>query len=229
MRTVRLLCICGFSEVFFFLVLCLIFGFRIVSGEASLLPPDLWPSQQHQHPPVCPVPAGWYDLVLIVFVTTTTITIITFVVGILILATILSSITTWTSCFSSEGWGRSVWGPNVQEFRRRFDTAKTKGEGTRRLKNLYFLYLLELRALSKVAPYFERAFVHLYTGNQQEDGATKELLLRFFSQIKWDQAQATTSLTLDLCNLWTCSISGSSQCTLMRSPCLLGTNWRQRR
>lgn len=84
----------------------------------------------------------------------------------------------------SEGWGRSVWGPNVQEFRRRFDTAETKGEGTRRLKNLYFLYLLELRALSKVASYFERAFVHLYTGNQQEDGATKELLLRFFNQIK---------------------------------------------
>lgn len=72
----------------------------------------------------------------------------------------------------------------MQEFRRRFDTAETKGEGTRRLKNLYFLYLLELRALSKVAPYFERAFVYLYTGNQQEDSATKDLLLRFFDQIK---------------------------------------------
>ncbi|XP_075904954.1 ERO1-like protein beta [Nelusetta ayraudi] len=83
-----------------------------------------------------------------------------------------------------EGWGRSIWGPNVQEFRRRFDTAETKGEGTRRLKNLYFLYLLELRALSKVAPYFERASVYLYTGNQQEDSATKDLLLRFFDQIK---------------------------------------------
>lgn len=85
---------------------------------------------------------------------------------------------------SSEGWGRSVWGPNVQEFRQRFDTAETKGEGTRRLKNLYFLYLIELRALYKVAPYFERAFINLYTGNTQEDGATKDLLLQVFNEIK---------------------------------------------
>ncbi|XP_068606758.1 ERO1-like protein beta [Brachionichthys hirsutus] len=83
-----------------------------------------------------------------------------------------------------EGWGRTVWGPNVQEFRWRFDTAETKGEGTRRLKNLYFLYLIELRALYKVAPYFERAFVHLYTGNSREDGDTKELLLQVFSEIR---------------------------------------------
>ncbi|XP_068178368.1 ERO1-like protein beta isoform X3 [Antennarius striatus] len=83
-----------------------------------------------------------------------------------------------------EGWGRTVWGPNLQEFRRRFDTAQTKGEGTRRLKNLYFLYLIELRALYKVAPYFERAFIHLYTGNRQQDGATKELLLQLFSEIR---------------------------------------------
>uniref|UniRef100_A0A3Q1GAC5 Endoplasmic reticulum oxidoreductase 1 beta n=1 Tax=Acanthochromis polyacanthus TaxID=80966 RepID=A0A3Q1GAC5_9TELE len=83
-----------------------------------------------------------------------------------------------------EGWGRSVWGPNVQEFRQRFDTAETKGEGTRRLKNLYFLYLIELRALYKVAPYFERAIVNLYTGNSQEDGETKELLLQIFNEIK---------------------------------------------
>uniref|UniRef100_A0A3P8QDK4 Endoplasmic reticulum oxidoreductase beta n=1 Tax=Astatotilapia calliptera TaxID=8154 RepID=A0A3P8QDK4_ASTCA len=83
-----------------------------------------------------------------------------------------------------EGWGRSVWGPNVQEFRQRFDMAETKGEGTRRLKNLYFLYLIELRALYKVAPYFERAIVNLYTGNAQEDGETKDLLLHIFNEIK---------------------------------------------
>uniref|UniRef100_A0A8D3DQ49 Endoplasmic reticulum oxidoreductase 1 beta n=1 Tax=Scophthalmus maximus TaxID=52904 RepID=A0A8D3DQ49_SCOMX len=83
-----------------------------------------------------------------------------------------------------ERWGRSVWGPNVQEFRQRFDTAETKGEGTRRLKNLYFLYLIELRALYKVSPYFERAFINLYTGNSPEDSATKELLLQVFNEIK---------------------------------------------
>lgn len=61
---------------------------------------------------------------------------------------------------------------------------ETKGEGTRRLKNLYFLFLIELRALSKVVPYFERAVVNLYTGNRREDGATKELLLELLSEIQ---------------------------------------------
>ncbi|XP_051939916.1 ERO1-like protein beta isoform X2 [Hippocampus zosterae] len=83
-----------------------------------------------------------------------------------------------------EGWGRSLWGPNAEEFRWRFDRAETKGEGTRRLKNLYFLYLMELRALSKVAPYFERAAVDLYTGGGREDADTKELLLQVFGEIK---------------------------------------------
>ncbi|MED6266022.1 ERO1-like protein beta [Characodon lateralis] len=68
----------------------------------------------------------------------------------------------------TEGWGRTMWGPNILEFRRRFDTAETK----------------ELRALYKVAPYFERAIVNLYTGNTQEDGETKELLLQIFNEIK---------------------------------------------
>lgn len=77
-----------------------------------------------------------------------------------------------------------MWGPNLQEFRRRFDPGQTKGEGTRRLKNLYFLFLIELRALSKVLPYFERAVVHLYTGSPGEDGATKELLLELLTEIQ---------------------------------------------
>ncbi|XP_046900164.1 ERO1-like protein beta isoform X1 [Hypomesus transpacificus] len=81
-----------------------------------------------------------------------------------------------------EAWGKSLWGPNVQEFRQRFDPAETKGEGTRRLKNLYFLYLIELRALSKLAPYFDRAFINLYTGNTQEDTGTKELLMQLFNE-----------------------------------------------
>uniref|UniRef100_A0AAY4EJU6 Endoplasmic reticulum oxidoreductase 1 beta n=1 Tax=Denticeps clupeoides TaxID=299321 RepID=A0AAY4EJU6_9TELE len=83
-----------------------------------------------------------------------------------------------------EGWGKALWGPNVQEFRRRFDPAETKEEGTRRLKNLYFLFLIELRALFKVAPYFERTFINLYTGNTQEDSITKDLLLQIFNETK---------------------------------------------
>ncbi|XP_033861126.1 ERO1-like protein beta isoform X3 [Acipenser ruthenus] len=83
-----------------------------------------------------------------------------------------------------EGWGKTTWGTNMKEFRHRFDPVETKGEGTRRLKNLYFLYLIELRALSKVAPYFERTIVDLYTGNTEEDAATKELLLQVFNETK---------------------------------------------
>ncbi|KAL8185851.1 UNVERIFIED_CONTAM: ERO1-like protein beta [Gekko kuhli] len=80
-----------------------------------------------------------------------------------------------------ETWGKPRWGANVKEFTSRFDTTETKGEGPRRLKNLYFLYLIELRALSKVASYFERSIVDLYTGNAQEDAETKSLLLEIFT------------------------------------------------
>lgn len=45
------------------------------------------------------------------------------------------------------------WGPNLEEFQRRFDPALTFGDGPNRLKNLYFAYLVEMRALAKVAPY----------------------------------------------------------------------------
>uniref|UniRef100_G1T433 Endoplasmic reticulum oxidoreductase 1 beta n=1 Tax=Oryctolagus cuniculus TaxID=9986 RepID=G1T433_RABIT len=83
-----------------------------------------------------------------------------------------------------ETWGKPSWGPNIKEFKRRFDPVETKGEGPRRLKNLYFLYLIELRALSKVAPYFERSIVDLYTGNVEEDADTKSLLLNIFQDTK---------------------------------------------
>ncbi|XP_067321084.1 ERO1-like protein beta isoform X3 [Anolis sagrei] len=83
-----------------------------------------------------------------------------------------------------ETWGRPRWGHNVKEFTRRFDPTETKSEGPRRLKNLYFLYLVELRALSKVASYFERSIVDLYTGNTQEDTETKSLLLDIFRDTK---------------------------------------------
>lgn len=81
-------------------------------------------------------------------------------------------------------WGKPRWGSNVKEFTHRFDPTETKSEGPRRLKNLYFLYLVELRALSKVASYFERSVVDLYTGNSQEDTETKSLLLEIFQDAK---------------------------------------------
>ncbi|KAL2086615.1 hypothetical protein ACEWY4_017674 [Coilia grayii] len=71
---------------------------------------------------------------------------------------------------------RSSVGASTQRRRR----ARARGAW----KNLYFLYLIELRALSKVAPYFERAFIHLYTGNTRQDSSTKDLLLQILNETK---------------------------------------------
>jgi len=61
-----------------------------------------------------------------------------------------------------------VWGPNAAEFQRRFDPVSTDGRGPKWLRNLYFLYLLELRALAKVSPYLI-ANEKYFTGNKTED------------------------------------------------------------
>ena len=57
---------------------------------------------------------------------------------------------------------KGKWGPNLKEFRRRFSPETTNGEGPNWLRNLYFIYLLELRALAKASPYFEKE--EFYTG-----------------------------------------------------------------
>lgn len=54
------------------------------------------------------------------------------------------------------------WGPNLEEFVKRFSPETTNGEGPNWLRNLYFVYLLELRALAKAAPYLEKE--EYYTG-----------------------------------------------------------------
>ncbi|RMB98536.1 hypothetical protein DUI87_24750 [Hirundo rustica rustica] len=81
-------------------------------------------------------------------------------------------------------WSEKKWGPNVTEFLQRFDGVLTSGEGPRRLKNLYFLYLIELRALSKVLPFFERPGFQLYTGNKSQDAEMKHLLLEILHLAK---------------------------------------------
>ncbi|KAM7108917.1 ERO1-like protein alpha [Ciconia boyciana] len=81
-------------------------------------------------------------------------------------------------------WSEKKWGPNVTEFQQRFDEVITRGEGPRRLKNLYFLYLIELRALSKVLPFFERPGFQLYTGNKSHDAEMKNLLLEILHLAK---------------------------------------------
>jgi len=71
-----------------------------------------------------------------------------------------------------------TWGPNRAEFHRRFSPEGSGGEGPQWLKNLYFLYLLELRALAKASDILNKA--DFYTGREQEDTdlrqAVQELL-----------------------------------------------------
>ncbi|XP_046388501.1 ero1-like protein [Ischnura elegans] len=65
-----------------------------------------------------------------------------------------------------------TWGPNLAEFQQRFSPETTGGEGPHWLRNLYFVYLLELRALAKAAP----LLLHedYFTGVEDEDKAVKE-------------------------------------------------------
>ncbi|XP_042342689.1 ERO1-like protein alpha [Plectropomus leopardus] len=76
-----------------------------------------------------------------------------------------------------DSWFQKKWGHNVSEFRQRFDSELTAGEGPKRLRNLYFLFLIELRALAKALPFFQQPSFQLYTGRPEEDQRHKELLL----------------------------------------------------
>ena len=49
-----------------------------------------------------------------------------------------------------EDGDKPVWGKNFKEFQKRFSPDTTSNEGPERLKNIYFLYLVELRAIAKV-------------------------------------------------------------------------------
>lgn len=80
------------------------------------------------------------------------------------------------------GSPKGVWGPNVAEFNRRFSLESTSGEGPQWLKNLYFLYLLELRALAKASTFLMRD--EFYTGNDKEDEEVKEAVSDLLKVIK---------------------------------------------
>ncbi|XP_068428622.1 ERO1-like protein alpha [Clinocottus analis] len=76
-----------------------------------------------------------------------------------------------------DSWFQKTWGHNVSEFRQRFDSKLTAGEGPKRLRSLYFLFLIQLRALAKALPFFQRPAFQLFTGRPEEDKRHKELLL----------------------------------------------------
>ncbi|KAK4871679.1 hypothetical protein RN001_015803 [Aquatica leii] len=66
---------------------------------------------------------------------------------------------------------KGEWGPNIDEFIRRFSISRTNGEGPNWLRNLYFLYLLELRALDKASQYLQKE--EFYTGDEAQDWDTQ--------------------------------------------------------
>ncbi|BFZ11697.1 hypothetical protein BsWGS_14736 [Bradybaena similaris] len=80
------------------------------------------------------------------------------------------------------GVGASSWDHNLKEFLTRFDPELTNGQGPERLKNLYFAYLIELRALAKAAPYLTQE--DFYTGDQSEDSDLKDGVLDLLNVIR---------------------------------------------
>eukprot|EP01134_Creolimax_fragrantissima_P005797 CFRG5797T1 len=67
------------------------------------------------------------------------------------------------------------WAPNTEMFYKKFSPEYTFGEGPRRLRNLYFVYLFILRAIEKAAPYWEN--FDFYTGDANIDQSTKNLVM----------------------------------------------------
>ena len=59
----------------------------------------------------------------------------------------------WHCCAGRTAFDAPSWGPKIEEFVKRFDARYTAGEGPKRLKNMYFTYLVEMRALVNAAPY----------------------------------------------------------------------------
>lgn len=80
------------------------------------------------------------------------------------------------------GSSQGEWGPNIDEFERRFSPQTTDNEGSYWLRNLYFAYLVELRALAKIAPYLEKEYY--YTGYQPEDEEVKNAIMDLLNVIR---------------------------------------------
>lgn len=76
-----------------------------------------------------------------------------------------------------------MWGPNIEELNRKFAPEFTNGEGPQWIRNLYFLYLVELRALVKASVYLEQE--EYYTGNEKEDAETREAIKDFLAIAKY--------------------------------------------
>ncbi|CAK5019518.1 unnamed protein product [Meloidogyne enterolobii] len=95
------------------------------------------------------------------------------------------------------GFGEGTWFRNTKMFTDRFGTKWSK-EGPERLKNIYFTFMLELRALVKAAPYIQQS-KFFYTGNKNEDIETRQALEDLFGVLKefpdqFDETQLFSNL-----------------------------------
>ncbi|XP_032221711.1 ERO1-like protein beta isoform X2 [Nematostella vectensis] len=84
--------------------------------------------------------------------------------------------------FSETAFQKPKWGMNLKEFRSRFDSDATAGQGPEWLKNLYFTYTLVLRAITKAAPYWET--MEFYTGEYEEDEYVRKLVFDLLAESK---------------------------------------------
>lgn len=75
-----------------------------------------------------------------------------------------------------------AWGPKLDEFMKRFDPKMTWGEGPSRLANMYFAFLVEMRALVKVSPYLKS--MNFYTGDAEKDEQVKDLVHKLLDNLK---------------------------------------------
>ncbi|XP_064403284.1 ERO1-like protein alpha [Halichondria panicea] len=93
------------------------------------------------------------------------------------------------------------FGPNLNEFVRRFDVETTNGQGPGWLKNLYFAYLLVLKAVIKTEPYWQS--YQFYTGNKTEDVETRNMVMEIIQAAKgcsslFDESMMFTGNTSEL-------------------------------
>lgn len=74
------------------------------------------------------------------------------------------------------------WGINLDEFYFRFNPVSTDNQGPIWLKNLYFTFLVELKAILKSEKVLKTAI--FYTGNSTQDIQAKQLVLNIIELIK---------------------------------------------
>ena len=79
-------------------------------------------------------------------------------------------------------FGEMTFGPNLPEFRNRFDPGRTNNEGPQRLKNIYFIYLVEMKAILKAKKFLEN--LQFFTNIDNNDSETKRLVKSLLSSIQ---------------------------------------------